>query len=66
MAAGGEYLVRPEAVALLGRAAKRLEPRRHGGKSDVRAGHDALDAFILRARRHTVATTRKLPGPVKG
>jgi hypothetical protein len=66
MAAGGEYLVRPEAVALLGRAAKRIEPHKHGGKSDIEAGHDAIDAFILRARRRAIATTRKLPGPVKG
>jgi len=66
MAAGGEYLVRPEAVALLGREAKRIEPRKHGGKADLQAGHDAIDAFILRARRRTIATTRRLPGPVKG
>lgn len=65
LAAGGEYIVRPEAVARVGQAARRLEPQTCRGKSDVRAGHDAIDAFILSTRKHAVATTRKLPGPVK-
>ncbi|MGO8916222.1 MAG: hypothetical protein ACLQJR_09970 [Stellaceae bacterium] len=65
LAAGGEYVVRPEAVAEMGRRAKRLRPQlRH--KSDLAAGHDAIDDFILRARKRTVAVTRKLPGPVRG
>jgi hypothetical protein len=65
LAAGGEYVVRPEAVARYGGAARRRDPKRHGRKSDITAGHDAIDDFILRARRHVIATTRKLPGPVK-
>jgi hypothetical protein len=66
MAAGGEYIVRPEAVAFFGRAAKRLARGKLDGKRDMHAGHDAIDAFILRARRHAIATMRKLPGPIKG
>ena len=66
LAAGGEYIVRPEAVARYGSAARRRDPKRHGRKSDMAAGHDAVDNFILRARRHVIATTRKLPGPAKG
>ncbi len=65
LAAGGEYVVRPEAVAEMGRRAKRLHPALRR-KSDLAAGHDAVDQFILRARKKTVETTRKLPGPVKG
>jgi hypothetical protein len=65
LAAGGEYVVRPEAVARLGEAAKRLEPQRHRGKSDTDAGHDVIDDFILDARKHAIAATRKLPGPAK-
>jgi hypothetical protein len=66
LAAGGEYVVRPEAVARYGGAARRQDPKRHGRKSDMSAGHDTIDDFILRARKHVIATTRKLPGPVKG
>lgn len=65
LAAGGEYVVRPEAVAEMGRRAKGLQ-HASGGKSDLAAGHDAIDQFILRARKKTIETTRKLPGPVKG
>lgn len=63
LAAGGEYVVRPEAVAEIGRRMKARDPRLRG--SDLKAGHDALDAFILRARRYVVAKTKKLPGPVR-
>ena len=66
LAAGGEYVVRPEAVVRYGGAARRRDPKRHGRKSDMSAGHDTIDDFILRARKHVIATTRKLPGPVKG
>jgi hypothetical protein len=66
LAAGGEYVVRPEAVVRYGGAARRQDPKRHGRKSDMSAGHDAIDDFILRARKHVIATTRKLPGPVRG
>jgi len=63
LAAGGEYVVRPEAVAEIGRRAKARNPRIR--KSDMAAGHDAIDRFIVEARKHIVATTQKLPGPVK-
>lgn len=65
LAAGGEYVVRPEAVAHFGAIAKRRDPRRFARKSATEAGHDAIDDFIVRARKHIVATTKKLPGPVK-
>jgi hypothetical protein len=65
LAAGGEYVVRPEAVAHFGAIAKRRDPRRFARKSAIEAGHDAIDDFIVRARKHIVATTKKLPGPVK-
>ena len=63
LAAGGEYVVRPEAVAEIGRRAKAHNPLIR--KSDMAAGHDAIDRFIVEARKHIVATTKKLPGPVK-
>jgi hypothetical protein len=63
LAAGGEYVVRPEAVAEIGRRAKARNPRML--KSDMAAGHEAIDRFIVEARKHIVATTKKLPGPVK-
>jgi hypothetical protein len=63
LAAGGEYVVRPEAVAEIGRRAKARNPLIR--KSDIAAGHDAIDRFIVEARKHVVATTKKLPGPVK-
>lgn len=66
LAAGGEYIVRPEAVAHFGAIAKRRDPKRFRRKSAMESGHDAIDDFIVRARRHVVATTKKLPGPVKG
>lgn len=50
--AGGEYVVPPELVKMLG-----------GG--DIKRGHDILDQFVLHIRKKTVKTLKKLPGPVK-
>lgn len=50
IAAGGEYLVNPDAVKKLG-----------GG--DINKGHKILDHFVLHARKQTVKQTSKLPGP---
>jgi hypothetical protein len=49
--APGEYLMKPDEV----------ERVRHNGK----AGHDAIDDWILERRKATVKTLKKLPGPVK-
>lgn len=65
LAAGGEYVVRPEAVLRLGEAAKHRDPARGAAKSPKELGHDLIDDFILRARKHVIVTTRKLPGPVR-
>jgi hypothetical protein len=64
MAAGGEYIVRPEAVERIGRLEKERHPKLR--RSAMEVGHDAVDRFILAARKHVIAATRKLPGPVKG
>jgi hypothetical protein len=50
MAAGGEFVVSPAAVARVGRG-------------DMAAGHDALDAWVKMERRKTIQKLRKLPGP---
>jgi hypothetical protein len=52
MAAGGEYIVSPDAVARV-------------GKGDVRAGHDALDHWVKIQRRNTIMALRRLPGPAR-
>jgi hypothetical protein len=52
VAAGGEYVVRPEHVKALG-----------GG--DVDRGHKILDAFVLHIRKRTIKELRGLKGPVK-
>lgn len=52
MAAGGEYVVPPEAV-------------RAAGNGDLKAGHAVLDAFVKKVRSKTIDTLKKLPGPVK-
>jgi len=52
VAAGGEYVVPPDAVRDL-------------GKGDLNAGHDYLDNFVKYARGHLVKTLSKLPGPKK-
>jgi hypothetical protein len=50
MAAGGEFVVGPQAVARVG-----------GG--DLKRGHKNLRDFVLGVRREHVATLRKLKGP---
>jgi hypothetical protein len=52
VAAGGEYVIPPEKVAEIG-----------GG--DMARGHDILDAMVLKVRKKTIATNRKLPKPKK-
>lgn len=50
MAAGGEFVIGPQAVAKVG-----------GG--DMKRGHSVLSAFVKHARAETVKTMRKLKGP---
>ena len=50
VAAGGEYIIPPEVVQDIG----------HG---DMKAGHDVLDKFVLKVRKHHISTLKKLPGP---
>ncbi len=50
IAAGGEYSIEPEVVESIG-----------GG--DMNKGHDILDDFVKRIRRHNIKTLKKLPGP---
>ena len=50
IAAGGEYVVPPEAVHAIG-----------GG--DLEAGHDALDRFVLKTRRELRKKLAGLPAP---
>jgi len=50
VAAGGEYVLKPEEV-------------RWAGGGDLDAGHDALDDFVIITRKKTVKTLNKLPGP---
>lgn len=52
VAAGGEYVIHPEAVLRL-------------GKGSMDDGHRILDAFVTRYRARTIKTLRKLPGPRK-
>ena len=52
IAAGGEFIVPPEAVAEIG-----------GG--DMKLGHDRLDDMVLSIRKKTIRTLRKLPKPKK-
>lgn len=52
IAAGGEYLVHPDAVKRLG-----------GGS--MKKGHRILDHFVVHARKKTAAEMNKLPGPKK-
>ncbi len=51
-AAGGEFIVPPEAVKRLG-----------GG--DAKRGHRLLDEFVVQARHRIIAEMRRLKGPVK-
>lgn len=50
--AGGEYIIKPDDVAAI-------------GEGDLDAGHRALDSFVLKMRKKTVDTLKKLPGPKK-
>ena len=52
LAAGGEYVLSPEQVAVI-------------GAGDLSAGHDALDAWVVRQRGNTIKTLQQLPGPAK-
>ncbi|HEY6020704.1 MAG TPA: hypothetical protein VIY48_12660, partial [Candidatus Paceibacterota bacterium] len=52
IAAGGEYEIPPEVVRDIG----------HGS---LKAGHDVLDKFVLKVRKHHIETLKKLPGPKK-
>lgn len=52
IAAGGEYVLSPDQVALI-------------GDGDIRAGHDVLDELVLLLRKDHIKTLKKLPGPVK-
>jgi hypothetical protein len=50
VAAGGEYVISPEAVAKI-------------GNGDMELGHAALDLFVKKMRNRTIKTLQKLPGP---
>lgn len=52
IAAGGEYVITPEEVMMIG-----------GG--DLDHGHKVLDAFVKKMRAKTIKTLQKLPGPKK-
>lgn len=52
IAAGGEYVIPPEAVVQI-------------GKGDLDFGHKILDAFVKKMRAKTIKTLSKLPGPKK-
>lgn len=52
IAAGGEYILPPEVVQDIG----------HG---DMKKGHDVLDRFCLKVRKHHISTLKKLPAPKK-
>lgn len=50
VAAGGEYVVHPDAV-------------REVGGGDIDVGHRVLDDFVKRVRKENIKTLQKLPGP---
>jgi hypothetical protein len=52
VAAGGEYVIAPPAVAVAG-----------GG--DLEKGHSVLDDFVKAARAETIKTLKNLPSPKK-
>jgi len=52
VAAGGEYVLSPEQVRMI-------------GEGDLEVGHKVLDEFVKRYRKETINTLRKLPGPKK-
>lgn len=64
--AGGEYVVPPQKVAALGARTKALS--KDPGikrKTDLRAGHDALDILIANVRKHTIKFLKTAPPPKK-
>lgn len=52
VAAGGEFVVPPEAVAEL-------------GNGDIKKGHDLLDAMVMHIRKKNIKTLKRLPRPKK-
>lgn len=60
--AGGEYLISPKKVAMLGGYGS---PDGPSYDEAMKHGHDILDHFVLHIRDHTVKTTAKLPPPKK-
>jgi hypothetical protein len=50
VAAGGEYVIHPDAV-------------REVGGGDLDTGHKVLDEFVKQIRAETIKTLKKLPGP---
>jgi hypothetical protein len=52
VAAGGEHVLSPEQVRMV-------------GKGDLDVGHRVLDAFVKRVRKELIGTLSKLPGPRK-
>jgi hypothetical protein len=52
VAAGGEYVIPPHAVAGF-------------GKGSLDTGHRVLDEFVKHVRAKTIKTLQKLPGPKK-
>jgi len=50
VAAGGEYVISPEDVVVI-------------GKGNLDAGHRILDSFVKKMRNNTIKTLQKLPGP---
>lgn len=69
-AAGGEFIVPPEAVQALGaRYLGRIKSgpgSQHKGAADALAlGHKLLHALVLHVRRRTIREMMKLKGPVK-
>src|SRR5262245_12444691 len=52
IAAGGEYIIDPEAV-------------RHVGNGNITHGHKVLDQFVLRIRKDNIKTQQKLKPPKK-
>lgn len=51
VAAGGEYVISPESVAL------------KAGDGDLERGHSVLDDFVKKYRALTIKTLKELPGP---
>ena len=50
VAAGGEYVIHPDVVKIL-------------GKGDINKGHNYLDNFVKFVRHNLIKTLKKLPGP---